>query len=188
MRLEAIVVGTLLAVLAITGLVVIWQAPDPFDRAVVEGLAGPQPFVAGPPAVQAAAAAPPATPPIEPLSATLHFDFDSAELGGTQAAKLDALLERLKAKGVRVDAIGHADRLGAAAYNLRLSERRAAAVKAYLVEKEVAAEAVHALGRGELEPASGDACVDLGAETPRNAALVSCLQRDRRVEVSAAPI
>jgi OOP family OmpA-OmpF porin len=185
MRLEAIVVGTLLAVLAITGLVVIWQAPDPFDRAVVEGLAGPQPFVAGPPVAQAAAAPRRAA---EPFSAMLHFAFDSAELSGSQVAKLDDMLTRLQAKGVRVEVIGHADRIGAATYNRRLSERRAAAVKAYLVEKEVAAEAVHALGRGELEPASGDACFDLGPETRRNAALVSCLQRDRRVEVSAAPI
>ena len=41
------------------------------------------------------------------------------------AAKLDRLLERLKAKGLkRLDAEGHADRIGPAAYNMKLSQRR----------------------------------------------------------------
>lgn len=190
MRLEAIVVGTLLAALAVTAVVVVWRhAPDSFGHAVVEGLAGPQPLVTERPAAQAAA--PVAQRPamgVEPVSATLHFDFDSAELNGTQAAKLDAVLARLKGKGVRVDAIGHADRIGRAAYNLRLSERRAAAVKEYLVEKDLSPEAVHTAGRGELEPASGDACFDFGPAARRNTTLVSCLQPDRRVEVTAAPI
>jgi OmpA-OmpF porin, OOP family len=186
MRLQTIVVGALLAVLAIAGLVIVWQrAPGPLERGVVEGLAGPQPSGAAPPSAPAAA---PAAPAAGPLSASLHFDFDSAELSRAEAAKLDPLLGRLKAKGVRVEAIGHADRIGRAAYNLRLSERRAAAVKEYLAEKAVPAEAVHIAGRGELEPASGDACVDLGPETGRNTTLASCLRRDRRVEVSAAPI
>ena len=189
MRLEAIVVGTLLAALAITAIVVVWRhAPDPFGHAVVEGLAGPQPVVTG---VGAQAAAPVPKRPaldVEPISTTLRFDFDDAELDAAHAAKLEALLSKLKGKGVRVDAIGHADRIGPAAYNMRLSERRAAAVKEYLVKKDLSAETVHTAGRGELEPVSGDACFDLAPATRLTTALIACLQRDRRVEVTAEQI
>jgi outer membrane protein OmpA-like peptidoglycan-associated protein len=49
--------------------------------------------------------------------------------------------------------IGHADRMGSAADNLRLSLRRAAAVREFLVSAGVAREAISVVGRGELEPA-----------------------------------
>jgi OOP family OmpA-OmpF porin len=52
------------------------------------------------------------------------------------------------------------------------------------VGKAVEPGAVRISARGELEPASGDACVDMGPETRRNAGLVECLQPDRRVEVT----
>ena len=75
---------------------------------------------------------------------------------------------------------GHTDRLGAAAYNERLSQRRAVAVAAYLVRIGLPPDRVVTSGVGETEPmtASGD-CIGKVA-TP---ALVACLQPDRRVDV-----
>ena len=49
-------------------------------------------------------------------------------------------------------AVGHADRIGADAYNQKLSERRAAAVKDYLVGKGVEANRVYTEGKGEKQP------------------------------------
>ena len=86
-------------------------------------------------------------------------------------------------KGVTYDEItiaGHADRLGSDAYNQKLSERRANAVKAYLVSRGVPASKIRAEGRGESEPVTGDDC-----KGSRGKALISCLQPDRRVDVSA---
>jgi OOP family OmpA-OmpF porin len=113
------------------------------------------------------------------------FEFDRAVLRDAEGDKLERLLAGPRAKALRIDAVGHADRIGPAAYNLRLSQRRADAVKSYLLKKkEIGPAAVRTSARGELEPASGDACVGMGAEIRRNLGLVECLQPDRRVEVS----
>ena len=182
MKPDAIVIGAVLVAVAAAALFVIWlQSDDPLDRGLVQGLAGPQPATA-PPAIPAPSAPPLAVPrAAEPLSASVLFEFDRAVLSETEAAKLDRLL---RGGFKRIQAVGHADRIGPAGYNMRLSERRAAAVKDYLVRRNIDRGAVRTSAKGELEPASGDACVDMGPETRRNAGLVQCLQADRRVEVT----
>jgi OmpA-OmpF porin, OOP family len=183
MKPDAIVIGAVLVAVAATVLFVIWlQSDDALDRGLVQGLAEPQPEAAAPRAIPSAGASPPpAASAGKPLSASVLFEFDRAVLRQTEAAKLDRLLE---GGFKRIEAIGHADRIGPAAYNMRLSERRAQAVKAYLVGRNVDPVAVRTGAEGELEPASGDACVDMGPETRRNVGLVECLQPDRRVEVT----
>ena len=107
------------------------------------------------------------------------FSFDKASLRSDQHAKLDELISSLS--GTKIDSIsivGHADRIGKDAYNQKLSERRAAAVKAYLVKKGIPSRKIQAEGRGESEPVTGDIC-----GKTRGKALISCLQPDRRVEV-----
>ena len=183
MKPDAIVIGAVLVAVAAAALFVMWlQSDDPLDRGLVQGLAGPQP-AAPPPAAIPAPSAPPLAVPraAEPLSASVLFEFDRAVLRETEAAKLDRLLQ---GGFKRIEAVGHADRIGPAEYNMRLSERRAAAVKDYLLRRNIDRGAVRTSAKGELEPASGDACVDMGPETRRNAGLVECLQADRRVEVT----
>jgi len=183
MKPDAIVIGAVLIAVAATALLVIWlQRDDTLDRAMIQGLAGPQPASA-PPATPAPSAPPAVARAAEPVSASVLFEFDRSVLRETEAAKLDRLLQR---GFKRIEAVGHADRIGPAGYNMRLSERRAAAVKDYLVGRNVDPAAVRTGAKGELEPASGDACVDMGPETRRNAGLVECLQPDRRVEVTLA--
>lgn len=174
-------IGAVLVALAAAALFVVWLRQDAsLDRAVVQGLAGAQPESA-PPAIPAPSAPPPVARAAEPVSASVLFEFDRAVLRVTGAAKLDRLL---RGGFKHIEAVGHADRIGPAGYNMRLSERRAAAVKDYLVGRNVDPGAVRTSAKGELEPTSGDACVDMGPETGRNAGLVECLQPDRRVEVT----
>jgi OOP family OmpA-OmpF porin len=52
---------------------------------------------------------------------------------------------------------GHADRIGPAQYNLRLSQRRAESVKNYLVGQGVSADRIFTEGVGETQPLIEDA-------------------------------
>jgi OOP family OmpA-OmpF porin len=130
----------------------------------------------------------PVTPKAEePLTASILFDFDRSALRPGESSKLDELVVKIKGRTFdRLDAVGHADRIGAKAYNLGLSKRRAEAVQAYLVGKGVDAGRIRTEAKGEDEAATGDACKNMGTESRKNQKLVECLQRDRRVEVKLA--
>jgi OOP family OmpA-OmpF porin len=143
---------------------------------------------AQPPAPKPEPAPPPVTPkPEEPLAASIQFGFDSSVVQSAEAAKLDEFAARIKARSFdRLDAVGHADRIGASAYNLGLSKRRAEAVQAYLAGKGVEATRTRVEARGEDQAVTGEACMNMGPENRKNQKLIECLQRDRRVELSAA--
>lgn len=120
----------------------------------------------------------------EPVTATVFFDFDRSVLRPAEAPKLDELAAKIKGRAFdRLEAVGHADRIGANAYNMGLSKRRAEAVQAYLVGKGLEAARIRTESRGEEEAATGDACKDMGQENRKNRKLVECLQRDRRVNI-----
>lgn len=115
------------------------------------------------------------------LAADALFDFDKAVLRPEGKAKLDQLTNDIK--GIKLEviiAVGHADRIGSDKYNQKLSERRAAAVKDYLVSKGVEANRVYAEGKGEKQPVTGDKC---GKSVKKSKKLIECLQPDRRVEI-----
>jgi OmpA-OmpF porin, OOP family len=129
----------------------------------------------------AAAAAPKPAAKKVTLAADALFDFDKAVLRPEGKAKLDKLSADMKAIKLEVIiAVGHADRLGKDAYNQKLSERRAAAVKDYLVSKGVEANRVYAEGKGEKQPVTAGKC---GKSEKRTKQLVECLQPDRRVDI-----
>ena len=114
------------------------------------------------------------------LAADALFDFDKATLKPEGRAKLDDLAAKSKQLKLEVIlAVGHTDRLGSDAYNQKLSERRAAAVKTYLVSKGVEANRVYTEGKGEKQPVTGNKCDNI----KNRKALIECLQPDRRVEV-----
>ncbi len=118
------------------------------------------------------------------LAADALFDFDKAVLRAEGKAKLDDLVNKLSQINLEVViAVGHTDRVGKDAYNQKLSEKRAAAVKSYLVSKGVEANRVYAEGKGEKQPLAGTECKGLGAESGKNKKLVDCLQPNRRVEI-----
>jgi outer membrane protein OmpA-like peptidoglycan-associated protein len=82
------------------------------------------------------------------------FALDSALLDADAQQALAALVETIRSdrRVSRVVVIGHTCDLGPTAYNQKLSERRAAAVREFLVAQGVAADEIDVYGRGELEP------------------------------------
>ena len=114
------------------------------------------------------------------LSADALFDFDKAVLKPAGKQALDDLAAKAKQVNLEVIlAVGHTDRIGSDAYNKSLSERRAAAVKTYLVSKGIDGNRIYTEGKGESQPVTGTSCDKVKGRT----ALISCLQPDRRVEV-----
>lgn len=100
----------------------------------------------------------------EPESVSLpviYFANNSHRLTQREADKLDAVAEMMKAQpDVTLSIIGHASNIGSQRYNLRLTRRRANAVKALLVRRGIAAGRLHpVVGRGidREAPTSKDA-------------------------------
>jgi OOP family OmpA-OmpF porin len=136
--------------------------------------------VCEPPAPPAPVAAPKPTGEKITVAADALFDFDKAVLRPEGKAKLDELVA--KAGAIKLEVIlvvGHTDRIGSAAYNMKLSERRAAAVKTYLVSKGIEANRVYTEGKGLTQPVTGDKCKN----TKPRKALIECLQPDRRADI-----
>jgi OOP family OmpA-OmpF porin len=151
------------------------------DPDLVKKAEAPPLAVAPPPA-----APPPARPAMQKLTlaADALFDFDKSTLRPEGRSRIDLLADEIK--GINLEVIivvGHADRIGSAQYNQKLSERRAESVKAQLVSKGIAANLVHTEGRGEQQPVTGERCLKMGKENGRNRKLVECLQADRRVVI-----
>ncbi|RMF19309.1 MAG: OmpA family protein, partial [Deltaproteobacteria bacterium] len=89
----------------------------------------------------------------------VSFALNKAELTDQAKQTLDSeVVTVLKEDpSLRVIVEGHTDSTGSAAYNQKLSERRAATVKAYLVGRGIAADRVDSVGYGETRPrASND--------------------------------
>ena len=85
---------------------------------------------------------------------SIDFEFDSAKLKAHSLHVLDAVARAL-ADNPNIDLIeigGHTDERGTAAYNLDLSNRRAAAVVAYLVDHGIDAKRLSARGYGLTRP------------------------------------
>ncbi|MDR3394984.1 MAG: OmpA family protein [Parasulfuritortus sp.] len=116
--------------------------------------------------VVAAAPEPAATPAPEPVATPapaavlakghplvledVNFKFDSSKLQPQAGTILNQAADDLKAASyppTKID--GYTDSTGPAAYNVKLSERRAASVKAYLVDKGVPADSLTTKGYGE---------------------------------------
>lgn len=98
----------------------------------------------------------PVPAPEAPRKLTLegvNFSTDSSKLLPESIAILDGAAATLKEWGeVKIEVAGHTDSVGTDAYNLRLSQRRADTVRAYLIEKGIAADRLFAKGYGESSP------------------------------------
>lgn len=125
------------------------------------------------------APAPVAAPRFEKttISATELFKFDSSEVTPVQP-ELEKLTDSLKVskEPQKVNIVGYTDRIGSEEYNQKLSERRAEAVKTYLVDKGVEAQRLVTEGKGEKDPV-------VQCDEKNREKLIECLQPNRRVQI-----
>lgn len=165
------------------------EAPKPAPKPAAPAAApapAPAPVPRAAPVEAPKPVAAPKKPAIINLASTELFEFNKATLSAEARKKLDAeVVSRLKDMGdIRyVNVNGHADRLGSPLYNQKLSEKRAEAVRAYLVSRGVDAGKVEVFGFGKTLP------VKSCPEDKKRAALIECLGPNRRVvvEVQGTP-
>ena len=146
-----------------------------------------EPKMAEAPAPAAAPVVVPAKPVFVPitLQSDALFDFNKSVIHAGGKKKLDdevvGKMKEYSQIGVIV-VTGHADRIGSDAYNQKLSQRRADAVKDYLVSQGVEANRIETVAKGESEPVVS--CDNVkGRVSGKNKKLVECLQPNRRVVV-----
>lgn len=84
-----------------------------------------------------------------------HFPVNGHQLSKEAIAKLDQFVEKLKSdnKSVYLEIQGHTDSTGSAAYNMRLGQERADAVRLYLNQKGVALNRMNTISYGRTQPA-----------------------------------
>ena len=114
------------------------------------------------------------------VAADALFDFNKSTLRPEGKAKIDEVVAKANSLNLEVViAVGHADRIGSAAYNKKLSEKRAASVKDYIVSKGIPANKVYTEGKGSTQPVTKpDQC-----KGGKSAKVIACLQPDRRVDI-----
>lgn len=157
-------------------------APAPAPAPVMAQAVRPEPAPAPVPAavVQAPVVAPVAMPQKISFSGDAVFAFDKAALQPEGRTLLDGLVKQLA--GATYDNLmvtGHTDRIGSSRYNQKLSEQRAQTVKSYLVNQNIQASRIDAMGKGETQPVTkaGD------CKGAKSAKVIACLQPDRRVDI-----
>ena len=85
---------------------------------------------------------------------TVYFDFDSSTVKSSQKSKLESVASGFKSLAAGDLLIeGHCDERGTEGYNLSLGDRRANALREYLVNLGLSADRVHTVSFGEAKPA-----------------------------------
>ena len=169
----------------------------PIGRRAATPVAAPMPAVyvtppppSAPEPVMAPTPAPtPPTPVSMPrkvqFSADSLFSFDKAAIRPDGRAALDAFVRDLQgASFSNISVEGNTDRIGSDAYNQKLSQARADAVKTYLVSSGgIDARKISSKGRGETNPVTKPGDCKGNKPSP---SLIACLQPDRRVDVEVS--
>jgi OmpA-OmpF porin, OOP family len=154
--------------LAGIGLQFSWGAPAPVAAAVVIPPPPPAAAPPPPPPPPPPPAAPPPPPPAEVVLKGVNFENASAVLKPESAAVLDDVAANIKKCNCgRVEIHGYTDSVGKPEYNKKLSERRANAVKDYLVAHGIATDLLTAQGFGEEHPIASNATPAGRAENRR---------------------
>jgi OOP family OmpA-OmpF porin len=131
------------------------------------------PGLSAAPAPAAAASPAPAPTPVAASSkvtyaADAFFDFNKSVIKPEAKAKLDDLVDKIKAINLEVIiAVGHTDAVGSDEYNQKLSMRRSNAVKAYLINKGVDKTRIYTEGKGEKQPVADNSTKEGRAKNRR---------------------
>lgn len=145
-----------------------WKEGD-----AVEGCSGYKKPAAKPQPVAEKPAPKPAAPVKAVEKFIVYFDFDSSNPG--DVSDISDYINSLKSVS-SVELVGHADRIGASAYNDALSQKRVKAVSDALQTGGVSGSAISTGYLGESSPAKS-------CETLRGTTAIDCLRANRRVEV-----
>jgi OOP family OmpA-OmpF porin len=110
---------------------------------------------------------------VDKLALHINFDFNKSTIKSEEDADLQKAIDFAKKyPAYKISLVGFTDSIGKPGYNQKLSERRAAAVKDYLVKHGVEASRIETSGRGENDPVADN-------KTDKGRA------ENRRVEISA---
>ena len=175
-NMSVMAIAVLIAVAAITGCSRRTPPPAPPPPAPPPPPVVQQP-PPPPPQPKPQPPAPPAAPPpltdeqiyqktpLDELSRQLSevlFDYDQFSIRADQRAALQTNADWMRKRSTaRVQVEGHADSRGTNEYNLALGERRANAVRDYMVGLGIAADRITIVSRGEESPScteDNDAC------------------------------
>lgn len=106
---------------------------------------------------------------------TVQFDANSARLSNIAKAKLDEVALKMKEDpDARALVIGYTDNRGSDAANLRMSERRAQAVKDYLVQRHgIDPNRIRTEGRGAADPVASNDTAEGRAQNRRAVVVIT---------------
>ena len=89
------------------------------------------------------------------LTAMVYFDYDRSDIRDDSKAQLDQKIPLLNANpGIAIKVTGHTDSRGSDEYNVALGQRRARAVRDYLVQRGISSDRITLDSRGEEQPAA----------------------------------
>ena len=107
---------------------------------------------------------------------TIHFGFDQYSISATAAQELNKIVALMKRQPtLRIEASTHTDSRGPTAYNRTLSQRRAQAILAYLIDEGIAKDRIYLSFYGEkhpLHPCSSDNCSESNHRMNRRAEFI----------------
>ncbi len=95
------------------------------------------------------------------IGKSIEFDTGSSRLRSESHKLLDTIATALKADAdAKIEIGGHTDSKGTETKNVRLSERRAEAVRKYLVDQGIGSSRIKAVGYGSSQPIADDSTFD----------------------------
>jgi len=108
----------------------------------------------------------------------VYFAYDRSSIGSSERAKIELVAQYLGQNPTyHVVVEGHADERGSEEYNRGLSERRALAVKEYLVALGVSADRIETLAYGEEKPVAANATAESQHSRNRRAEFIIGVRR-----------
>ena len=119
------------------------------------------------------------TPDLIILDSDVSFEFGKAELTPEGRKQIDMYVPSLVTRGeIRLDVVGHSDRIGSDSANMALSKRRADAVRNQLLSSgKLKPEQIKTRGVGPRSPV-------VYCDQTNQQALIECLAPNRRVEIN----
>jgi len=103
------------------------------------------------------------------MTSPIYFGFDRSDLTAEARTNLEAKFAIMNANpAIRITIEGHTDEAGSDEYNLALGQRRAAAAKRFLVQREVDADRIEIASFGEERPTCQDATEDCRGKNRRD--------------------